>query len=228
MRDPQNRPSGWIPGSVQGMVDDLKNIRRPALIALTAALAVGVSACGESDPAPGDGATTTSSAAQTSDETSAGETSSGATSETAPASSSGSDTWHTAIEAAEQEADGTAYEIDDQDDDETWEVDVAKGKTSSEVQIAADGTVRGEDDTDLDDDDRAGLAAAKITLVEAIEAALEEADGSLDDAELEEEGGKHFWQVTVDTADRTEVEVRVDVTSGTATVEPDDDNTDDD
>ena len=206
MRDPQNRPSGWIPGSVQGMVDDMKNIRRPALIALTAALAVGVSACGESDPAPGDDAT----------------------SETAPASSSGSDMWHAAIEAAEQEADGTAYEIDDQDDDETWEVDVAKGKTSSEVQIAADGTVRGEDDTDLDDDDRAGLAAAKITLVEAIEAALEEADGSLDDAELEEEGGKHFWQVTVDTADRTEVEVRVDVTSGTATVEPDDDNTDDD
>lgn len=111
----------------------MKNIGRPALIALTAALAVGVSACGESDPAPGD------------DDTS----------ETAPASSSGSDTWHAAIEAAEQEADGTAYEIDDQDDDETWEVDVAKGKTSSEVQVAADGTARVEDaDDDLDDDDR--------------------------------------------------------------------------
>lgn len=61
----------------------MKNIGRPALIALTAALAVGVSACGESDPAPGD------------DDTS----------ETAPASSSGSDTWHAAIEAAQQDDD---------------------------------------------------------------------------------------------------------------------------
>ena len=105
---------------------------------------------------------------------------------------------------------------------------MAKGKTSSEVQVAADGTARVEDaDDDLDDDDRAGLAAAKITLVEAIEAALEEADGSLDDAELEKEDGQHFWQVTVDTADRNEVEVRVDVTSGKATVEQDDDNDDD-
>lgn len=97
MRDPSESPFGLVPGSLQGMVDDTKNIGRPALIALTAALAVGVSACGESDPAPGDDAT----------------------SETAPASSSGSDMWHAAIEAAEQEADGTAYEIDDQDDDET-------------------------------------------------------------------------------------------------------------
>lgn len=134
MRDPSESPFGLDPGSLQGMVDDMKNIRRLALIALTAALAVGVSACGESDPAPGDDAT----------------------SETAPGGSSGPDTWHAAIEAA-----------------------------------------------------------------------LEEADGSLDDAELEEEGGQHFWQVTVDTADRTEVEVRVDVTSGTATVEQDDDNDDD-
>lgn len=101
MREPSESPFGLDPGSLQGMVDDMKNIRRLALIALTAALAVGVSACGESDPAPGD------------------------------------------------------------------------------------------------------------------------------DAELEEEGGQHFWQVTVDTADRAEVEVRVDVTSGTATVEQDDDNDDD-
>lgn len=71
----------------------MKNIGRPALIALTAALAVGVSACGESDPAPGDDAT----------------------SETAPASSSGSDTWHAAIEAAEQDADD---DLDDDDNDD--------------------------------------------------------------------------------------------------------------
>ncbi|WP_434967693.1 hypothetical protein [Janibacter indicus] len=42
MREPSESPFGLDPGSLQGMVDDMKNIRRLALIALTAALAVGV------------------------------------------------------------------------------------------------------------------------------------------------------------------------------------------
>lgn len=206
----------------------MKNIGRAALIALTAALAVGVSACGESDPAPGDDATTTSSPAQTSDETSADQTSSDdATSETAPASSSGSDTWHAAIETAEQEADGTAYEIDDQDDDGSWEIDVAEGSTSTEVTVTADGTATVDDDTDdLDDEDRAAIEAAKISLGDAITTALKQVDGTLDDVELEEQGGRHVWQVTIDTTDRGGVEVDVDVESGQATVATDDDSDD--
>lgn len=115
MREPSESPFGLDPGSLQGMVDDMKNIRRLALIALTAALAVGVSACGESDPAPGDDAT----------------------SETAPGGSSGPDTWHAAIEAAQQEAD------DDLDDDRT-EVEVRVDVTSGKATV--------EQDDDNDDD----------------------------------------------------------------------------
>lgn len=42
MREPSESPFGLDPASLQGMVDDMKSIRRLALIALTAALAVGV------------------------------------------------------------------------------------------------------------------------------------------------------------------------------------------
>lgn len=119
-----------------------------------------------------------------------------------------------AVATAEQETGGTAYEIDDQDDDGTWEVDVALEGRSVEVTVSADGTtvVGTEDDDDLDEEDRAGLAAATITLQDAIRVAVEEVGGVLDDAELEEEDGQHYWEVSVDTTDGDDdVEVKVSV-----------------
>lgn len=119
-----------------------------------------------------------------------------------------------AIQVAEAEAGGTAYEIDDQDDDGSWEVDVAAGDRSVEVTVGADGTVtETEDDDDLDGDDRAGLDAATITLSEAIELAVDEVGGHLDDAELDEDDGTHYWEVSLDGTDRgDDVEVKVSVT----------------
>lgn len=119
-----------------------------------------------------------------------------------------------AIDTAEAETGGVAYEIDDQDDDGTWEVDVRVDDRSVEVTVSADGrTVEGTEDDDLDDDDRAGLDAATITLQEAIEAAVAEAGGVLDDAELKEEDGSHRWEVSLDGTDRgDDVEVLVSVT----------------
>ena len=142
---------------------------RPALIALTAALTLGITACGSTDDPDAGDETATVSSSSTSDSTGSDDDTTddddAASADDATADSSDDSTTGSsgdgdlqsvldAIEAAEKEADGTAYEIDDQDDDETWEVDVAKGKTSSEVQVAADGTARVEDaDDDLDDDD---------------------------------------------------------------------------
>lgn len=118
-----------------------------------------------------------------------------------------------AIAAAEDEAGGTAYEIDDQEQDGSWEVDVAVGDRSVEVTVDADGAVTRTDDDDLDGDDRAGLDAATITLVEAIELAIGEVGGVLDDAELEEDDGTHYWEVSLDGTDRgDDVEVKVSVT----------------
>lgn len=117
-----------------------------------------------------------------------------------------------AIETAEGEAGGTAYGIDDQEDDGSWEVDVAVGDRSVEVTVGADGSVTSTEDDDLDDDDRAGLDAATITLSEAIEQAVGEVGGHLDDAELDEDDGTHFWEVSLDGTDRgDDIEVKVSV-----------------
>ncbi|GAA1135120.1 PepSY domain-containing protein [Ornithinicoccus hortensis] len=118
------------------------------------------------------------------------------------------------IAVAEGEAGGTAYEIDDQDDDGSWEVDVAVGDRSIEVTVSADGQVVETEEDDLDEDDRDALAAATITIVDAAAAGLDEVDGTLDDIELDEEDGTFAWEVTIDTADDDDVEVYVDVTTG--------------
>lgn len=219
----------------------MKNAR-PALIALTAALTLGITACGSPDDSDSADDTTssasaTSGASASSEDTAQESPSADASTEDTSGggtggASGGSDDGGlqavlAAIKAAEKEADGTAYEVDDQDEDGTWEVDLAKGDRSIEVDVAEDGTARTDDDDDLDDDDRDGIKAAKITVGDAIEAALEEVDGAFDDVELEEEGGTHFWEVTIDSTGGDDVEVRVDVTDGTATLEQDDDNDDD-
>lgn len=120
----------------------------------------------------------------------------------------------TAIGTAEAEAGGTAYEIDDQDEDGTWEVEVRVEDRSIEVTVSADGTqVVGTEEDDLDDEDRAALDAATITLSDAIELAVNEVGGVLDDAELEgeDDGEPHHWEVTVDTDDQDDIEVRISV-----------------
>lgn len=121
-----------------------------------------------------------------------------------------------AITAAEEETGGTAYEIDDQDDDGSWEVQVRIGDAAQEVQVGADGEFLGTEDDDLDADDRDALDAATLTLAEAIETAVAEVGGQLDDAELEEEDGTYVWKVSLDGTDDGEddVDVHVDTVSG--------------
>lgn len=118
-----------------------------------------------------------------------------------------------AIATAETETGGVAYEIDDQDDDGTWEVDVRVGETSVEVTVSADGTsVLGTEDDDLDDEDRAGLDAAELTLTEAIELALADTPGVLDDAELDGDDNQHAWEITLDVAQDDDLDLLVSVT----------------
>lgn len=128
-----------------------------------------------------------------------------------------------AIATAEAEVGGTAFAIDDEDDDQTWEVDVAAGDRQVEVEVSADGTqVTGTDDDDLDDDDRAGLQQAQVEIGDAIQTAVAEVDGTLDDAELTEDDGQFAWEVSVDTSD-DDIEVHVDITTGDVlTVDRDD------
>ncbi len=129
-----------------------------------------------------------------------------------------------AIATAEEHAGGTAYAIDDPDRDNTWEVDVATGDSAVEVEvdIAGSDVVRTEND-DLDPDDRRALDDATISLPDAIERTMAEADGTFDDAELDEEDDRYRWSVSVDRGSRDSVDYWVDMQSGEVTPEPDDD-----
>ncbi|MFV0535605.1 MAG: PepSY domain-containing protein [Cumulibacter sp.] len=120
----------------------------------------------------------------------------------------------TAIDKAEADTGGTAFEIDDQDDDGTWEVDVRTGDTAVEVSLSADGTqVLNTEDDDLDAEDKAALDAASITLSDAITLAIEHVGGDLDDAELDggDDGEGPHWEVSVDATDQGDVEVKVSI-----------------
>ncbi|ERG64085.1 MULTISPECIES: PepSY domain-containing protein [Agrococcus] len=106
-----------------------------------------------------------------------------------------------AIERAEEETGGVAYEIDNEDQDRAWEIDIADGTRQITVIVSGDGSsiVSTSDDAEeVDADDRAALDAAGITLVEALEAAADEiGEGSaFDDASLEDEGDAQAWQVS--------------------------------
>ncbi|AEG42985.1 PepSY domain-containing protein [Isoptericola variabilis] len=121
-----------------------------------------------------------------------------------------------AITAAEDQAGGTAFAVDDADENDTWEVKVRVGDASQEVEVDADGQVVSTEDGDLDDGDRQALDGAQVTLAEAIESALAEGNGTLDDAELDDEDDTYFWAVTVDE-DGDDVDYRVDLASGEVT-----------
>lgn len=116
-----------------------------------------------------------------------------------------------AIDTAEEHAGGTAYEIDDQDEDGTWEVDVRVEDRSVEVTVDQDGvSVVGTEEDDLDDDDRAALDAATTSLQDAIGIAVDEVGGVLDDAELDDDNGTAYWKVELDGTDGgDDIEVRV-------------------
>lgn len=116
-----------------------------------------------------------------------------------------------AIATAEQATNGKAHEIDDR-----WEVEVIAGDRSIEVKVSADGnTVASRDDHDTaDDDDRARLGGAQVTLTQAIEAALREVPGSLDDAELDHKDDRDVWEVSIDTPEKRDIEVYVSPQDG--------------
>ncbi|WP_298891125.1 PepSY domain-containing protein [uncultured Serinicoccus sp.] len=119
-----------------------------------------------------------------------------------------------AIEVAQRETGGTAYEIDG-DDDGTWEVDLRVDERSVTVEVDADGAVTRVEEDDLDAEDRAAVDAAQVSLEEAITTAVDEVGGTLDDATLEEEGDPS-WEVSVDlgSGPGDDVDVRVDAVTG--------------
>ena len=116
-----------------------------------------------------------------------------------------------------QHAGGTVTALDrDDDEDERWEVDVVVDDQVKELTVAADGTVTEAETDDADDEDVAQAKDATVDVTAAIEAALEGRDGQVvDEVELDEDGDRLAWDISLDKADRQDAdEVLVDAKTG--------------
>jgi uncharacterized membrane protein YkoI len=118
-----------------------------------------------------------------------------------------------AIRAAEEEAGGDAYSIEDSDEDSVWEIDVAVGDQTIDVEVDENGEVVETEEGALDSDERAVIEAAEVGLAEAIELVREEGSGILEEVELEIDGDHSHWAVTL-IVKQGEVEYSVDTKSG--------------
>lgn len=230
--------SAWVCTPVLRTVEDM-NIRRISISVLAIA-ALGLAACGgattteqgdaltpavpAATPEAATGDPTEQTPTETMDESPTAETSveepatepapeSPAPTEDlaeVPAAPAGLPEIEQAIAAAEAEAGGVAFAIDDEDGDDAWEIDVllADG-TTTEIEVERQNfTV-----VDVDpDDDRADITTMPgTTLLEAINAALAHTPGTLDDAELDDEDGRIVWKVEIDgTASGDDVELYLD------------------
>lgn len=193
--------------------------RRAALPALALALGLVVTGCSDDEPVSTPSAPAQASETDDGATTSASEPASESATPAAPDDEN--EAGLRAIATAEAEAGGIAYGVDRSRLGTSWEVDVAVGDASVEIELDATGTavVRTQDD-DLDRDEREALDGAQVTLAQAVEAVVDEAGGVIDDAGLEDDGGFH-WSVSVDV-DGRDADYAVDLASGEVTPETDD------
>ncbi len=122
-----------------------------------------------------------------------------------------------ALELALQHAAGSGtpfhVELEQEDEGLVWSVDLARGKRTYNIVIDADDghVVETEDEAE---DHSADVAACKVTLWEAVQAALARRPGRPVEAYLREEAGRPLYTVVVRGA--TEAHVKVDAASGEA------------
>lgn len=122
-----------------------------------------------------------------------------------------------AIDTAEKEIGGKVVDLDWDDDKSGWDVEVVKGNKSHEIEISPDGSkITNRDEVeDVDSDDRREYDAIKVDIRKAIETALKDTPGGLDDVSVDEEQGQIMWEVDVyPEGGGSDVTIYIDVKSG--------------
>ena len=122
-----------------------------------------------------------------------------------------------AIDTAEKEIGGKVVDLDWDDDKSGWDVEVVKGNKSHEIEISPDGSkITNRDEVeDVDSDDRREHDAIKVDIRKAIETALKDTPGGLDDVSVDEEQGQIMWEVDVyPEGGGSDVTIYIDVKSG--------------
>lgn len=141
---------------------------------------------------------------------------------TSPAAASGSverqgdDPAYAAIdEILGLHGDGVIVEMDLDDDDAKWEVDVVVGDDVKEYDVTTDGQVSEGVRPQIDDDVRRA-GEAQVTAETAISTALQgRTDQTVDEVDLDEEDGTLAWKVELDRENGDDgAEVKIDAKTG--------------
>ncbi|QZY84615.1 PepSY domain-containing protein [Micrococcus luteus] len=204
--------------------------RKTALTGTGVLAAVALAACGttsdngdEGSTSPGvDASSSVASTPATDDASTTSASASSSASSTAAAAGSGSgtgqadDSAYAVIDAVlEKYGDGIIVEVDANDDDTTWEVDVVVGEEVKELDVTAEGDIT-ETGRESDPEDVQKAKDAEVTAERALDTAREGRDGvALDEMDLDDDNGTLQWEVEFDREDGSDgPEVEIDATSG--------------
>ncbi|WP_083584177.1 PepSY domain-containing protein [Corynebacterium sp. NML130628] len=111
------------------------------------------------------------------------------------------DAVYDAIEAARPF--GDVISIDRENNTNAFEVKVVKDDKIVELQVDGNHVMENESETDAEDAAKAGQAT--VAIEDAIKDALNQHDGILDAAELDEDNGALQWEVAIDNPDGTDL-----------------------
>jgi uncharacterized membrane protein YkoI len=208
---------------------------RTLSLSVVAAAALTLSACGGGEAAPEESEAAPSQPADTgeavpTDESSESAGGAGSSVDSAQSRGGALEDARTAVQTAEDENGGTAHSLDF-DDRGQWEVTVLADGTEWEYDISADGSTIEQTDEDSEDDadDQRELDEAQVSLIEALEIALEDTPGTIDDIDLDEDDGTLRWDVTIHIdGTNDEQEIDVDAVSGEVLNSRSDSDSDDD
>ena len=117
------------------------------------------------------------------------------------------------VEAALEEVPGDAVGLSMDREDGDAEVTVLREDgTGAEVEVdLANGSILQVREESLDNDEQ---PAPTVSIVEAMDTALGEVDGTVDDADLGTNFGDRVWEITVVDTDNREQEVKIDAETG--------------
>ncbi|MDO5728051.1 MAG: PepSY domain-containing protein [Actinomycetaceae bacterium] len=123
-----------------------------------------------------------------------------------------------AIKAAESQNGGKLIELDREDRDQVWEVEVIEGSEKVTYYVSADGSVTEHKRKAADQDDIAKVADA-ISATEAIQKAFDELGGGfLDECELDENNGIIVYEMDFDDENGSDfAEIEIDSRTGDIT-----------
>lgn len=109
-------------------------------------------------------------------------------------------------------ADGFIVDIDREDSGSSFDVDVVVGNEVIELDVTTDGNIT-VDEQEGDDSKIEKADRATVTVTEALNQAFEEhADATFDTVDLDDDDGSLRWEVELDGADGSDIELDVPAT----------------